>query len=243
MDAKNKIALVTGATRGIGKEISLVLAQSGYKVIGTATSDNGAEEINTSLKEYNGLGMILNVANKKSIENLIDSINNQFGDITILINNAGITKDNLLMRMKEDEWDDVINVNLKSIFLLSKAVIRNMLKNRYGRIVNITSVVAFSGNMGQCNYSSAKGGIVSFSKSLALEVGSRNITVNCVAPGFIETDMTNKLSKELQEEYINKIPLKRLGNAKDIANAVKFLVSDEASYITGTTIHVNGGLY
>lgn len=243
MTSEKKIVLVTGATRGIGKEISIILAKAGYIVIGTATSNDGAEKISESLKEYNGIGMTLNVSNKESIENLINSINTQFGDISILINNAGITKDNLLMRMKEEEWDEVINVDLKSIFLLSKAVIRNMLKKHYGRIVNITSVVAFSGNMGQCNYSSAKGGIVSFSKSLALEVGSRNITVNCVAPGFIETDMTNKLSKELQEEYINKIPLKRLGNAIDIANAVKFLISDEASYITGTTIHVNGGLY
>jgi 3-oxoacyl-[acyl-carrier protein] reductase len=239
----NKIVLVTGATRGIGREIALTLAQEGYTVIGTATSDRGVETINAYLCEYNGIGKVLNVTNKENIDSLIKNINDNYGVIDILINNAGVTKDNLLMRMTEDAWDEVIDTNLKSIFLLSKAVIRGMMKNQWGRIINITSVVGSIGNPGQVNYASSKAGAELFAKSLAKEVGSRNITVNSVAPGFIETDMTDKLSQDAINAYKNMIPLGRLGTTKDIANGVKYLVSDEAAYITGTTLHINGGMY
>jgi len=238
-----QIALVTGATRGIGKAIALTLAQNNLTVIGTATSDDGAAKISEYLKPHGGVGVVLDVTNKASIDKVTESISGQYGDISVLINNAGITKDGLFLRMQESDWDMVMDTNLKSAFLLSKAVIRAMTKNRFGRIVNITSVVAFTGNPGQVNYSSSKAGIVAFSKSLAKELGSRNITVNCVAPGFIETDMTEKLPDEVKAAYIKNIPLGRLGSAQEIANSVKFLVSDEANYITGTTIHVNGGLF
>lgn len=238
-----KLVLVTGATRGIGKEIAITLAINGYIVIGTATSDKGVDIINEYLKDYGGLGKILNVVDKESIELLIKDLNDNYGGVDILINNAGVTKDNLLMRMSEEAWDEVINTNLKSIFLLSKAVIRSMMKKQWGRIINITSVVGSMGNPGQVNYASSKAGGELFAKSLAKEVGSRNITVNCIAPGFIETDMTDKLSEEVINSYKNMIPLGRLGKTSDIANGVKYLVSEEANYITGTTLHINGGMY
>ncbi|HLX54743.1 MAG TPA: 3-oxoacyl-ACP reductase FabG [Aquella sp.] len=242
-ESTKKIALVTGASRGIGKSIALTLAKSGITVIGTATTESGAHAISSYLAPYNGLGMTLNVTDKTGIDNVIAEIKNKYGDVSILINNAGITKDGLFLRMKEEDWDDVVDTNLKSVFLLTKAVIRGMTSARFGRIVNITSIVGFTGNPGQANYCSSKAGMVAFSKSLAKEFGSRNITVNCVAPGFIATDMTDKLTDEQKAEYTKNIPLGRMGNPEDIANSVKFLVSDEASYITGTTIHVNGGLF
>ncbi len=238
-----KVALVTGATRGIGKAIALALAKTGVIVVGTATTESGAHAINTYLAPFNGAGMLLNVTDKSNIDNVITEIKNKYGDVSILVNNAGITKDGLFLRMKEEDWDDVVDTNLKSVFLLTKAVIRGMTSARFGRIVNITSVVGFTGNPGQANYSSSKAGMVAFSKSLAKEFGSRNITVNCVAPGFIATDMTDKLTDEQKAEYSKNIPLGRMGSADDIANSVKFLVSDDANYITGTTIHVNGGLF
>jgi 3-oxoacyl-[acyl-carrier protein] reductase len=242
-ESTKKIALVTGATRGIGKAIALALAKSGIAVIGTATTESGAHAISAYLAPFNGLGVVLNVTDKASIDGAIAEIKSKYGDVSVLINNAGITKDGLFLRMKEEDWDDVVDTNLKSVFLLTKAVIRGMTSARFGRIVNITSVVGFTGNPGQANYSSSKAGMVAFSKSLAKEFGSRNITVNCVAPGFIATDMTDKLTDEQKAEYSKSIPLGRMGSADDIANSVKFLVSDEASYITGTTIHVNGGLF
>ncbi len=238
-----KVALVTGATRGIGRAIAESLAKTGMTVIGTATTDAGSQSITNYLKEYNGIGITLNVTNKEEIEKTIKEISAKYGDIAVLVNNAGVTKDNLFMRMKEEDWDQVINTNLKSVFLLAKAVIRGMISSRFGRIINIASVVGFTGNAGQVNYSSSKSGLLGFSKSLAQEVGSRNITVNCVAPGFIQTDMTDKLTEEVKATYIKNIPLGRFGKVEDIANAVKFLASDEASYITGSTIHVNGGMY
>lgn len=238
-----KIVLVTGATRGIGKAIALALAKSNLMVIGTATTEAGASEISQYLKDYNGAGVVLNVTDKESIEKVIAEVTAQYGDINILVNNAGITRDTLFLRMKEEDWDDVMDTNLKAVFLLTKAVIRSMTKARFGRIVNLTSVVGFMGNPGQVNYASSKAGLVAFSKSLARELGSRNITVNCVAPGFVQTDMTDKLSEEVKAAYIKNIPLGKLGSVEDIANSVKFLVSDDANYITGTTIHVNGGMY
>jgi len=242
-ESTKKIALVTGASRGIGKSIALTLAKSGITVIGTATTESGAHAISTYLAPYDGLGMALNVTDKVSIDHVIAEIKNKYGDVSVLINNAGIAKDGLFLRMKEEDWDDVVDTNLKSVFLLTKAVIRGMTSARFGRIVNITSVVGFTGNPGQANYCSSKAGMVAFSKSLAKEFGSRNITVNCVAPGFIATDMTDKLTDEQKAAYTKNIPLGRMGSADDIANSVKFLVSDEANYITGTTIHVNGGLF
>ncbi|MFN8769788.1 MAG: 3-oxoacyl-ACP reductase FabG [Neisseriaceae bacterium] len=243
MSQIKKVALVTGATRGIGKGIALALAKSGINVIGTATTENGAATISQYLNEFGGTGIVLNVNDKSGIDKMVEDISAKYGDITILVNNAGITKDTLFLRMKEEDWDDVLDTNLKSAFLLTKAVIRGMTKARFGRIINITSVVGFMGNPGQANYASSKAGLVAFSKSLAKEFGSRNITVNCVAPGFIATDMTDKLPEDVKENYIKNIPLGRLGNVEDIANSVKFLVSDDASYITGNTIHVNGGMY
>lgn len=240
-----KIALVTGATRGIGKAIALELAKQGIITIGTATTESGAKQISEYLHGTKGYGVVLDVSNVDSINNVVNDIKTQTGEINILINNAGITKDNLCMRMTEENWDSVIDTNLKSVFLLSKAIMHKsrFLKNRYGRIVNIASVVGFSGTPGQVNYSAAKGGMVAFSKSLALELGSRGITVNCVAPGFIETEMTAKLPESLRDTYIKHIALEKFGTPQDVASSVRFLVSDEASYITGTTIHVNGGLY
>jgi 3-oxoacyl-[acyl-carrier protein] reductase len=242
LDTK-KIALVTGATRGIGRAVATLLAKSGHVVIGTATSEAGANIISEYLNEFGGEGVILNVTDKQSIDSVVNDITTKYGDITILINNAGITKDGLFLRMKEEDWDQVMDTNLKAVFLLSKAVIRGMTKARFGRIVNISSVVGFMGNPGQVNYSSSKAGVVAFSKSLAKELGSRNITVNCVAPGFIETDMTELLTDDVKSAYLQNVPLNRFGSVDDVANSVKFLVEDSGGYITGSTIHVNGGLY
>lgn len=240
-----QVALVTGASRGIGKAILHALGAEGLTVIGTATSQNGANAIQEYIDEagYRGKALVLDVTQDDSIKALLDAIKADFGAPTILVNNAGITKDNLLMRMKDDEWNDVINTNLSSIYRLSKACMRDMMKAKTGRIVNISSVVGASGNAGQTNYAAAKAGIFGFTKSLAQEVGSRGITVNAIAPGFIETDMTGELNAERQEVLLSKIPLGRMGNTRDIAEAVKFLVSDGAAYITGETIHINGGLY
>ena len=243
MNEGKKIALVTGATRGIGKAIALSLASAGNIVIGTATTEEGSATISQYLAPFGGRGIVLNINSKENIDLAVKDIESKEGDISILVNNAGITKDGLFLRMKEDDWDAVMNTNLKSVFLLSKAVIRGMTKARFGRIINITSVIGFIGNMGQTNYAAAKGGMIAFTKSMAKEFGSRNITSNCVAPGFIQTDMTDKLSDEVKAMYLSGIPLGRLGDPVEVANAVKFLASDEASYITGTTIHVNGGMY
>jgi len=239
-----KVALVTGASRGIGASIALELAKNNILVIGTATSDKGVGVIekNFKLNGQKGIGLVLDVNDNKSIESLINHIEENYGNISILVNNAGITKDNLLMKMKDEDWDEVINTNLKSVFKLSKSVIRKMMKNRYGRIINISSVVGHSGNAGQTNYTAAKAGISGFTKSLAQEVGSRGITVNCVAPGFIDTEMTQSLPEEYKNQMISRIPLGKLGNPNDIANAVVFLASENASYITGETLHINGGM-
>lgn len=242
MNLSGKIALVTGASRGIGKAIAEKLAECGATVIGTATTENGVEPISQYLGA-NGKGMVLNVTDEKSIDSVIDAIKTQYGDIDILVNNAGITRDNLLMRMKNDEWQDIIDTNLTSVFRLSKALMRTMMKKRYGRIVTIGSVVGTMGNAGQANYSAAKAGLIGFTKSLAREIASRGITVNVVSPGFIETDMTRALSDAQRAEILSQVPANRLGDAKEIANAVAFLVSDEAAYITGETLHVNGGMY
>lgn len=239
---ENKIALVTGATRGIGAAIADTLAAEGARVIGTATSESGATEINARLSPHQGAGRILNIAEDGTIETLIDSISSEFGDVAILVNNAGITRDALLMRMKDDDWDAIMNTNLKSVFKTSRAVLRGMMKARSGRIINITSIVGTMGNPGQTNYAAAKAGMVGFTKSMAREVGSRNITVNCVAPGFIDTDMTRALPETQREALTQQIALGRLGNPKDIADAVVFLASDRAAYITGQTLHVNGGM-
>ena len=237
-----KIALVTGASRGIGKAIAQRLAEDGFFVVGTATSDSGAEAISTFLAE-NGIGKKLNVANAESIAEFIKAVNDEIGVPAVLVNNAGITRDNLLMRMKDEEWDDIINTNLTSVFRMSKAVLRGMTKAKTGRIINISSVVGSTGNAGQANYAAAKAGMIGFAKSLAKEVGSRNITVNTVAPGFIDTDMTRELSGEIKNALLAGIPLARLGAAKEIAHTVSFLASEGAAYITGETIHVNGGMF
>jgi 3-oxoacyl-[acyl-carrier protein] reductase len=237
-----KIALVTGASRGIGQAIALRLARDGFFVIGTATSDAGAEAISNYLAE-NGRGLKLNVADAESINSVLKTINDDFGTPVVLVNNAGITRDDLLMRMKDEAWDEVINTNLTSIFRMSKAVIRGMMKAKAGRIINIGSVVGATGNAGQANYAAAKAGMVGFSKSLAKEVGSRNITVNTVAPGFIDTDMTRELSEDHKNALLSSIALGRLGQAEEIAHAVSFLASEGASYITGETLHVNGGMF
>ncbi len=237
-----KIALVTGASRGIGRAIAEQLIADGFFVTGTATSDNGAEAISAYLGD-NGKGYKLNVADPDSIADVIKQISDDFSAPTILVNNAGITRDNLLMRMKDDEWADIININLTSVFRMSKAVLRGMMKAKVGRIINISSVVGATGNAGQTNYSAAKAGIVGFAKSMAKEVGSRNITVNTVAPGFIDTDMTKELADEHKNALLSSIALGRLGDPKEIAHAVSFLASDGASYITGETIHVNGGMF
>lgn len=239
---QNKIALVTGATRGIGRAIAEELSAKGAFVIGTATSEKGAESISAYLGEK-GKGLVLNVADAESIEQVLAQIKEQFGEIDILVNNAGITRDNLLMRMKDEEWFDILQTNLTSIYRLSKAMLRSMMKKRYGRIITIGSVVGSSGNPGQTNYCAAKAGVVGFSKSLAKEVASRGITVNVVAPGFIATDMTEELTDEQKKAILSQIPAGQLGQAKDIAKAVAFLASEDAGYITGETIHVNGGLY
>ncbi len=237
-----QIALITGASRGIGRAIAERLADDGFFVIGTATSDAGAESISAYLGE-NGKGMMLDVADSESVATVIKTINDDFGAPTVLVNNAGITRDNLLMRMKDDEWDDIINTNLTSVFRMSKAVLRGMMKVKTGRIINISSVVGSTGNAGQANYAAAKAGMIGFTKSMAKEVGSRNITVNTVAPGFIDTDMTRELNDEVKTALLSSIPLSRLGEAKEIAHAVAFLASAGASYITGETLHVNGGMF
>jgi 3-oxoacyl-[acyl-carrier protein] reductase len=241
----NQIALVTGASRGIGAAIALALGKQGATVIGTATTSGGAENINTTLKQANikGLGLALDVNNPEQVESVLKQVTEQFGDVSILVNNAGITRDTLLMRMKDEDWDAVISTNLKSVFRMSQAVLRPMMKARVGRIVNISSVVGHMGNAGQTNYAAAKAGIAGFTKSLASEVGSRGITVTCVAPGFIATDMTAELSEDIKNQMLTRIPLGRLGSAEEIAATVVFLASPSAAYITGETIHVNGGMY
>ncbi|BAS47570.1 3-ketoacyl-ACP reductase [Aggregatibacter actinomycetemcomitans NUM4039] len=239
---QGKIALVTGATRGIGRAVAEELASKGAFVIGTATSEKGAETISAYLGEK-GRGLVLNVADQASIEGVLERIKKEFGDIDILVNNAGITRDNLLMRMKDEEWFDILQTNLSSVYHLSKAMLRSMMKKRFGRIINIGSVVGSSGNPGQSNYCAAKAGLVGFSKALAKEVASRGITVNVVAPGFIATDMTEVLREELKNNLLTQIPAGRLGEPKDIAKAVAFLASDDAAYINGITLHVNGGMY
>ena len=240
-----QIALVSGASRGIGRAIALELGRLGATVAGTATTDAGAAAIGAYLAEagVNGAGFALNVNDAAQAEAVISAVQKQFGDIGILVNNAGITRDNLLMRMKDEEWDDILSTNLKSVYRLSKLVMRAMMKARAGRIINITSVVGAMGNAGQTNYAAAKAGMIGFSKSLAREIGSRNITVNCVAPGFIDTDMTRELSDEQRAALVGQIPLARLGSVADIAGTVAFLASPAAAYITGATIHVNGGMY
>ncbi len=243
MNLKGEIALVTGASRGIGRAIAEELASQGATVIGTATSQSGADAITEYLSASGGKGMMLNVADQDSIKNVLKSITDDSGAVSILVNNAGITRDNLLMMMKDQQWDDIIQTNLTSIFHMTKSVIRAMMKARKGHIINIASVVGLTGNPGQTNYAAAKAGIIGFSKSLAREIGSRNVTVNTVAPGFIDTDMTKALPEEQREALIKQIPLNRLGDPKDIAHAVAFLASPQAAYITGETINVNGGMY
>jgi len=245
MTLQGQIALVTGASRGIGQAIALELGKQGATVIGTATTDKGAQAITDYLAAsgVKGTGLTLNVNDAAQIDAVLDSIRKQFGEVSILVNNAGITRDNLLARMSDEEWDDVIATNLKSVFRLSRAVLRAMMKARAGRIINISSVVGSSGNPGQTNYSASKAGMAGFTKSLAQEIGSRNITVNCVAPGFIDTDMTQVLSAEQRAKLVEHVPLKRLGQPEDIAAAVAFLAGPGAAYITGTTLHVNGGMY
>ncbi len=241
-DLSQRIALVTGASRGIGAAIADTLAQAGATVIGTATSEKGAAAIGERLAQWGGHGRVLDINAENSVEELIAGIEQEFGKLDILVNNAGITRDNLLMRMKEEEWDDIMQTNLKSVFRASKAVLRGMMKQRSGRIISITSVVGAMGNAGQSNYAAAKAGLIGFSKSLAREVGSRGITVNCVAPGFIDTDMTRALSEETRKTFADQTSLGRFGEADDIAAAVLFLASEQARYITGQTLHVNGGM-
>lgn len=242
---KDKVALVTGASRGIGRGIATVLARAGATVIGTATTEQGAASITQYLQQeqLNGVGMMLNVNEQASIDGVIAKIKETYGPIHILVNNAAITQDNLFLRMKEDEWQRVIDTNLTSIYRLSKACLRDMLKARTGRVINIGSVVGSTGNPGQANYAAAKAGVVGFSKALALEVGSRDITINIVSPGFIATDMTNALTDEQRDAIFQRIPMQRLGSVDDIANAVLFLASDASGYITGQTLHVNGGMH
>ena len=241
----DKVALVTGASRGIGKAIAEALAAQGMIVVGTATTESGAEAITAYLKAAGngGCGMALNVSDAASVESVLKAIGDQFGAPTVLVNNAGITKDNIMMRMKDEEWFDVIDTNLNALFRLTKACLRGMTKARWGRIVNISSVVGSMGNAGQANYAATKAGMNGFSRALAREVGSRNITVNSVAPGFIDTDMTRGLPEAQREALTGQIPLARLGQPEEIAGVVAFLVSDAAAYITGDTIHVNGGMY
>jgi 3-oxoacyl-[acyl-carrier protein] reductase len=241
----NRIALVTGASRGIGKSIAIALASGGATVIGTATTKDGAESISEYLVAAGtrGRGMVLDVTDSAQAEALIAEVEKAYGSVSILVNNAGITQDNLAMRMKEAEWDMVIDTNLKSVFRLSKAVLRGMMKARTGRIINITSVVGASGNAGQINYAAAKAGIAGLTRALAREIGSRNITVNCVAPGFIDTDMTRALPEAQRVALLAQIPIGRLGLPEEVAAAVAFLASPAAGYITGTTLHVNGGMY
>ncbi|HCH3860664.1 TPA: 3-oxoacyl-ACP reductase FabG [Vibrio parahaemolyticus] len=242
MNLEGKIALVTGASRGIGRAIAELLVERGATVIGTATSESGAAAISEYLGE-NGKGLALNVTDVESIEATLKTINDEFGVIDILVNNAGITRDNLLMRMKDDEWNDIINTNLTPIYRMSKAVLRGMMKKRAGRIINVGSVVGTMGNAGQTNYAAAKAGVIGFTKSMAREVASRGVTVNTVAPGFIETDMTKALNEDQRAATLANVPAGRLGDPREIASAVVFLASPEAAYITGETLHVNGGMY
>ena len=245
MNLQGQIAWVTGATRGIGQGIALELGKQGATVIGTATSDKGAQVINDYLAAagIKGGGYAMNVNDSAQIDRTHDVIRKQYGEISILVNNAGITRDNLLARMTDEEWDDIMSTNLKSVFRLSRAVLRGMMKARHGRIINISSVVGSMGNAGQANYAASKAGIMGFSKSLAREIGSRNITVNCVAPGFISTDMTEALTDEQREKLVEQVPLKRLGKVADVAATVAFLAGPGAAYITGATLHVNGGMH
>jgi 3-oxoacyl-[acyl-carrier protein] reductase len=242
---QGRVALVTGASRGIGRAIALRLAASGANVIGTATSEAGAQSFSDALVGAGGrgTGRVLDVRDPSSCDALIEGVQKEFGDILILVNNAAVVRDNLALRMKDAEWDEVIETNLRSVFRLSRAVMRGMMKARWGRIVNITSVVGAAGNPGQANYAAAKAGVAGMSRSLARELGSRNITVNCVAPGFIDTDMTRALTDEQRGALLAQIPLGRLGAPEDIAAAVAFLASPEAGYVTGTVLHVNGGMY
>lgn len=240
-----QVALVTGASRGIGAAIAVALGQQGATVVGTATTESGANAITQALKTANvkGMGIALDVNNAEQVEAVLKQIAEQYGDVSILVNNAGITKDTLLMRMKEEDWDAVINTNLKSVYRMSQAVLRPMMKARTGRIINISSVVGHMGNAGQTNYAAAKAGMTGFTKSMAMEVGSRGITVNCVAPGFIETDMTAELPEDIKTQMLARIAVGRLGGVQEIAATVAFLASPNAAYITGETIHVNGGMY
>jgi 3-oxoacyl-[acyl-carrier protein] reductase len=242
---EGQIALVTGASRGIGKAIALELAKHGVVVVGTATSEAGAAQIEKYLQEASGrgAGMQLDVNDGERVNQVVEEVQKRFGGLSVLVNNAGVTRDNLLMRMKDEEWDDILGTNLKAVFRLSRAVMRGMMKARHGRIINISSVVGVSGNAGQTNYAAAKAGMLGFTKALAREVASRNITVNCVAPGFIETDMTRALSEEQQQQLLNTIPLGRLGSGEDIAAAVVYLAGPSGGYVTGTTLHVNGGMF
>ncbi|ABO23470.1 3-oxoacyl-ACP reductase FabG [Shewanella loihica] len=242
LDLTGKVALVTGASRGIGRAVAETLVEAGALVIGTATSERGAAAIQEYLGDK-GHGLVLNVTDSESIDHLFASIKEKVGEVDILVNNAGITRDNLLMRMKEDEWTDIIDTNLTSLYRTSKQVLRAMMKKRSGRIINIGSVVGTMGNAGQTNYCAAKAGLIGFTKSLAREVASRQITVNAIAPGFIQTDMTDELTEEQQKGIMSQVPMERLGQPQEIANAVLFLASDSAAYITGETLHVNGGMY
>ncbi|MCX5592172.1 3-oxoacyl-ACP reductase FabG [Alcaligenes endophyticus] len=243
LSLSGKTALVTGASRGIGQAIALELMARGAKVIGTATSESGAQAISARLNQQGSHGAVLNVDDAQACEALVQELAGDNGGPHILVNNAGITRDNLLMRLKDEDWDSVIETNLSAVFRLSRAVVRPMMKARWGRIINITSVVGESGNPGQSNYAAAKAGVAGMSRALARELGSRNITVNCVAPGFIDTDMTRALSESQTTALLAQIPLGRLGAAQDVANAVAFLAGPQAEYITGNTIHVNGGMY
>ena len=245
MSLKGKVALVTGASRGIGKAIALELSARGATVLGTSTTSSGAENISTYLRaaDNNGQGLTLNVTSLDSIEKMLTSIKSQFEAPTVLVNNAGITKDNLLMRMKPQEWDDVIDTNLNATYRLSKVCVRAMTKARWGRIINISSIVGSMGNVGQSNYAATKAGIEGFSRALARELASRGVTVNAVAPGFIDTDMTRKIPEEQRDILLAQIPLARLGEVEEVAAMVGFLASDKAAYITGETIHINGGMY
>jgi len=243
MSESKQVALVTGASRGIGRAIALTLAEQGYTVIGTATSESGAAAITAALAPLGGRGMNLNVNDAAAVEAAVDEIVKADGGLQVLVNNAGITRDTLSMRMKDEDWDAVLDTNLKAVFRMSRAVMRTMMKQRYGRIVNITSVVGASGNAGQANYAAAKAGVAGMTRALARELGSRGITVNCIAPGFIATDMTEVLPEAQKAALLAQIPLGRLGEPKEIADAVAFLASKAAGYITGTELHVNGGMY
>ena len=236
-------ALVTGASRGIGRAIALALARQGFRVVGTATSEAGAQAFTEALSGLQGRGMVLNVNDAAACEAAVDALVKEFGGLQVLVNNAGITRDNLAMRMKDEDWDAVLETNLKAVFRMSRAVIRPMMKQRYGRIVNITSVVGASGNAGQANYAAAKAGVAGMTRALARELGSRHITVNCVAPGFIATDMTDSLPEAQKAALLQQIPAGRLGTPEEVAHAVAFLASPLAAYVTGVELHVNGGMY